>query len=476
MDSTFSFLGLVILVVELVGVYSAVHAILFTRTSQGAIAWAFPLVLFPFAAVPLYWVFGGKKFEGYVCARREGELRLKHITEELSQYSEEFTSGLEHPVDDLKVVEKLAALPFTKHNQVELLVDGPDTFAAIFEGIQSAQDYILIQFFIIHDDEIGRELQKHLLAKLKAGVRVYFLYDGIGCYKLPNEYLRLLIDAGAKVSSFRNSTGWRTRFQLNFRNHRKIVLVDGRSAYVGGHNVGDEYMGRSQRFGHWRDTHVKLTGPAVQCVQLSFLEDWYCATHEAPKLVWEPQSAADGDKDTIVIASGPADELETCSLFFVQAIHSARRRLWITSPYFVPDAQVIAALQLAALRGVDVRILLPEKPDHLLVYLSGFSFVEETEPAGVKFYRYQPGFLHQKVILVDDQFAAVGTANLDNRSFRLNFELTIATLDKDFAAEVAAMLETDFANSRLTGADELRARPWWFKVAVQVSRLMAPVQ
>ena len=150
--------------------------------------------------------------------------------------------------------------------------------------------------------------------------------------------------------------------------------------------------------------------------------------------------------------------------------------MWITSPYFVPDAQVIAALQLAALRGVDVRILLPEKPDHVLVYLSGFSFVEETEPAGVKFYRYQPGFLHQKVMLVDDQFAVVGTANLDNRSFRLNFEIMIATLDKSFAAEVQKMLETDFANSRLTGADELRTRPRGSRWRCRSSRLMAPVQ
>ncbi len=468
--------GMVIIFVELLGVYSAYHAVLYTRTSQGAIAWVFPLILFPWLALPLYWVFGRSKFEGYVSARREEDLNLRHIVDELSSYSEQFISTLSHSADDLRVLEQLAKLPFTKHNHAELLIDGEATFDAIFAGIDSARDYVLVQFFIIHDDQIGRKLQERLLAKLRDGVRVYLLYDGIGCYKLPNEYLRKLTDAGAEVSSFRTTGGFRARFQLNFRNHRKIVIIDGHTAYVGGHNVGDEYLGRDERFGHWRDTHVKLAGPSVQCAQLSFVEDWYWATHEAPTLNWTPQAAEQGDKDILVVPSGPADELETCGMFFVHAIHSARHRVWITSPYFVPDAQVICALQLAALRGVDVRILLPEKPDHVLVYLSGFSFIEETEPAGVQFYRYGPGFLHQKVMLIDEDFAAVGTANLDNRSFRLNFEITIAALDQPFAAEVKKMLEADFSHSRLTSADEMQDRPWWFPVAVKLSRLMAPIQ
>jgi len=193
-------------------------------------------------------------------------------------------------------------------------------------------------------------------------------------------------------------------------------------------------------------------------------------------LNWDPEAADGGEQEVLALASGPADPFETCGLFFVHAIHSARHRVWIASPYFVPDAQVIAALQLAALRGVDVRVMLPEKPDHVLVYLSAFSFIEETEAAGVKIYRYQPGFLHQKVILVDDEFAAVGTANLDNRSFRLNFEITIAAADARFAAEVRAMLEEDFAACRLVKSEDLTGRSFWFRLAVSVSRLMAPIQ
>jgi cardiolipin synthase A/B len=252
--------------------------------------------------------------------------------------------------------------------------------------------------------------------------------------------------------------------------------VDGRVAFVGGLNVGDEYMGRNPKIGPWRDTHVRIVGPAVHAVQLSFFEDWYWATLQTPALDWNPRPAAGGQQDVLVLPTGPADDLETCSLFFVQAINAARHCVWIASPYFVPDPQVLCALQLAALRGVDVRIVLPNNPDHLLVYLSGFSFLEEAERAKMRIYRYEPGFMHHKVILVDDDLAAVGTANLDNRSFRLNFEITILVHDRTFAAEVRRMFEQDFTKCHVAKRDDLAGRPFWFKVAVRVARLMAPLQ
>jgi cardiolipin synthase len=235
-------------------------------------------------------------------------------------------------------------------------------------------------------------------------------------------------------------------------------------------------MGRSAEFGPWRDTHICVRGPAVQAAQFAFIEDWYWATHQIPELSWSPQRSVSGDKNVLVIPSGPADALETCGLFFLHAIHSAKRRVWIASPYFVPDPKVVAALQIAALRGVDVRILLPERADHVLVWLSSYSYFNETEPYGVRLYRYQPGFLHQKVMLVDDDTAAVGTANLDNRSFRLNFEFTLLIVDQAFGRQVSEMLERDFANSRVVGQDELNAKPIWFKFAVRFARLMAPIQ
>jgi len=211
-------------------------------------------------------------------------------------------------------------------------------------------------------------------------------------------------------------------------------------------------------------------------VQFAFIEDWYWATHGVPELNWSPKRANTGDKNVLVIPSGPADDLETCGLFFLHAIHSAKRRVWIASPYFVPDPKVVAALQIAALRGVDVRILLPEKADHILVWLSSFSYYGETEPYGVRLFRYLPGFLHEKVMLVDDDVATVGTANLDNRSFRLNFEITLMVVDAAFGARVKAMFEEDFARSRLVVQGELDAQSVWFNFGVRVARLAAPIQ
>ncbi len=458
------------------GVVLAVDAVMTVRTSQGSIAWIVSLLTMPYVAVPLYWVFGRTKYYGYIDARRTETKDMQPIVERVVAELTEFVVHLDDEQMNFRVMEELAAMPFTRHNDAQLLIDGEQTFSALFQAIESAETYVLAQFFIIKDDQLGLEFKALLMRKARLGVRVYLLYDEIGCIRLPGGYLKELKSAGVDVSPFNTTKGIRNRFQLNFRNHRKVVVVDGRCVFTGGLNIGDEYMGRSAEFGPWRDTHICVRGPAVQAAQFAFIEDWYWATHQIPELSWSPQRSVSGDKNVLVIPSGPADALETCGLFFLHAIHSAKRRVWIASPYFVPDPKVVAALQIAALRGVDVRILLPERADHVLVWLSSYSYFNETEPYGVRLYRYQPGFLHQKVMLVDDDTAAVGTANLDNRSFRLNFEFTLLIVDQAFGRQVSEMLERDFANSRVVGQDELNAKPIWFKFAVRFARLMAPIQ
>jgi len=332
-----------------------------------------------------------------------------------------------------------------------------------------------VQFFIIKDDLLGRRFKAALMQKAAEGIRVYLLFDEIGCHKLPQAYVDDLRNAGAKVHAFHTTKGRANRFQLNFRNHRKIVVVDGVVAYVGGHNVGDEYLGKSARFSAWRDTHVEVKGPVVQAVQFSFLEDWYWASSRIPELNWKLLPAKDSDILVQLVATGPADRLDTCELLFVHAIQSARRRLWIASPYFVPDASLISALQLAALRGVDVRILIPEKPDHLLVYWASFSYYEQVLPLGIQLFRYQAGFMHQKAMIVDDQIAAIGTANFDNRSFRLNFEITLLFDDRNFAGDVETMLADDFARSRRVTMADFEQRSFFFKLAARSSRLLSPI-
>ena len=366
---------------------------------------------------------------------------------------------------------RLGSLPPAHGNAIDLLINGKATFKSLFKAIDRARDYILVNFFIVKNDRVGTAFKDALIRKARAGVRVYFLFDEIGSHKLARSYLREMREAGIVYSSFGTNRYWWSRFQLNFRNHRKIVVVDGREAFLGGLNVGDEYLGMSARFGAWRDTHLAIRGPAVQAVQLAFLEDWFWAADDVPAVSADIVPDV-RNQELQILPTGPADPQDSWQLFVIEAANLARERLWITSPYFVPDTGALSALQAAALRGVDVRILLPEKADHLLVYLSSFSFYEATMPVRVKLYRYTAGFLHQKVLLSDKQ-AAVGTANLDNRSFRLNFEITAFSTDPTFVREVEGMLEKDFAQARPATLDDFRSRSFMFRAACRAARLLA---
>ena len=464
-----------LIVFHAVGVLNAIHALLKVRTPQAAIGWAVGLVTVPYFAIPLYWIFGRAKFIGYRCAESDATGPLHDAAQQANAALAPFAidTGVAYGLDRWGRV--VTTLPATRGNHVELLIDGDATFDAIFAAIDSARDYLLVQFFIIHDDTLGRQLQQRLIARARAGVRIYLLYDEVGCHRLSRHWLRELAENGVHVEGFKTTRGWGNRLQLNFRNHRKLVIVDGCEALTGGLNVGDEYLGRGKRFGPWRDTHLRIRGPAVQAAQLAFVEDWHWATDQVPDLCWTPAPAA-ADQRAVVLATGPADENERCSFAFIRAVNSARTRLWISSPYFVPDATVLTALQLAALRGVEVRIMLPSRADHILPFLSSYSYYESLASAGIQLWRYQPGFLHQKAILVDSQLAAVGSVNVDYRSFHLNFELVVMVSDEPFCRQVETMMLADFARSLRIDLAEYRSRPWWFKTAVRLSRLLSPVQ
>lgn len=465
-----------VVVIEIVGILSAVHAVMSVRTPQGAIAWAVSLVTFPYVSVPAYWIFGRNKFNGYVLARQKD---IESLSDTIRQANAQLNvSAVDRTLrrGAIRAAETLARSPLTDGNVAELLIDGQETFDSIFDGIDAAESYVLVQFYIIRDDQLGRELQDRLIRAAERGVQVSFLYDEIGSAGLSNDYRQRFLDVGIIPRPFHSRKGSGNRFQLNFRNHRKNVVVDGKIAWIGGHNVGDEYMGRDLGFGNWRDTHVRIEGPAVIGAQLAFVEDWRWATDTMlENMNWIPTRAQQSNMRVLVIPTGPADEMESASLLFTGAINAARQRVWIASPYFVPDDAVVQALQLAGLRGVDVRILIPEKADSKLVTLAAYAFFDQLKVAGVEFYRYQDGFLHQKVVVVDESFATVGTSNFDNRSFRLNFEITAAIADPEFAADVARMLESDFENARLMERDEYDKKPLWFKFAVRTANLTAPV-
>lgn len=460
---------------QVIGFATSIKAIMETRTPQGAIAWAVALNTIPLLAVPAYFIFGRTKFSGYVHSRREKTQQTSPVARKLLEDLEKYRLQIDAREHEKLLLESLAKMPFTTNNRAELLIDGKATFEAIFKAIEQAQNYVLIQFYIIRKDGMGKRLRDALLIKAKAGVRCYVLFDEVGSGHL-RSYSAELRAGGVEIMAFNTTKGFTNRFQINFRNHRKIVITDGRLAFVGGHNLGDEYIGLDQKNGPWRDTHVEVEGPVVQCVQVSWLEDWQWATGNTPELNWEPARAPDTNTAALCLPSGPADTLETATLFFLFAINAARERLWIASPYFVPDEQFISALQLAALRGVDVRILIPERPDNELVRLSGFSYFHQTMPLGIKWYRHQRGFMHQKVVLVDEDYCAIGTANFDNRSFRLNFEITMGFADHIMARKVETMLENDFKHSKIVSQEEITDWSFWLRLRVRVARLLAPIQ
>lgn len=463
-------------VVHLIGFFSSIDAVMSTRTAQGTIAWALSLNFIPIVAVPAYWVFGRGRFQGYVTLRQVTDSELAHLWQELRERLETRRfSDFRVPEASL-AGEAMAKMPMMTENRVDLLIDGEATFDSILAGIDEAKEYIVIQFYIVHDDELGRTVKDHLIAKAKQGVRVYYLYDEIGSYDLPESHIKEVRDAGALMHDFHTRKGPGNRFQLNFRNHRKIVVVDGRIAWVGGHNVGDEYMGRDPKIGRWRDTHVRIEGPAAAGAQLSFAEDWNWATDQLPELDWSMHPAPDGNANVLILPTGPADEYETAALMFTHVINTAKERVWIASPYFVPEEGIVHALQLACLRGVDVRILIPDKSDNVMADMAAASFFEDLAAAGITFYRFTDGFLHAKSVLVDDLSAGIGTANFDNRSFRLNFEIMAFVAEPAFIELVKDMFEADFANSRVMEPGEFNARSFWYRLGARLSRLTAPVQ
>ncbi len=539
--------GSLIALAHVLGILAAFHAIAYARTSQGAIAWAVALIAMPYLTVIPYLFLGSSRFAGYVDARRLGNQRMRTQARDAHWAGHADDGGYAATLlgaNAVRAMTYLADMPFVAGNSVRLLVNGKATFDAIFDAIDKAEHYIAIQFFIVRDDPLGWALRDKLLARAAAGVNVYFLYDGIGSYDLSRSYVASLREGGVAVREFATRK-FINRFQINFRNHRKIVVVDGLRAFVGGHNVGVEYLGEKPPLSPWRDTHIELRGPAVANVQFAFLEDWYWVTQRLPEFEVPTSVAAevaehlaqidelvsrdvaasellldddndadpDADNDTDndaagalpdftatasnvvaqiarrrpgyrpgtpnmrcqVIATGPADRQETASLFFVEAINAARHRVWITTPYFIPDEAVFAALRLAVMRGVDVRIMIPSRRDHFVVFEASMLHAHDALKSGIRIYRYRPGFLHQKVMLIDDRAASVGTANLDNRSFRLNFELIVLAVDREFAAKVEAMLVEDFAHCFEIDRTEYSGAPAWRRLTMTIARLFSPI-
>lgn len=469
-----------VLVMHGMAIMLALRAVATARTPQGAVGWAVFLIVMPYLGILGYFVFGDFRYPRTVRARQLSEMAAR-----MRQQALHPPGGGNEPDPSRRRLfagfERLAGRAFSPGNRAVLMSDSRAVFESLFATIGEARRYVLIETYILRDDGLGRALQDLLLKKSAEGVRICILYDPFGSYGLHADYIARMRAGGIEIVNFHARHPER-RFALsrvNFRNHRKIAVIDGRVAFTGGYNIGDEYIGRNPKLGPWRDTMIRVEGPITAEMQLHFAEDWHWATGEVPDLDW-PEPAADASQLTaeagagLVLASGPSDAQETGTLFFSHAITAARRRIWIASPYFTPDTGLMQALRLAALRGVDVRILMAGRRDHWLVWLAAFAFIEAMRGSSVRVWRYGEGFMHQKVVLVDDEIAAIGSHNLDSRSCRLNFELSAVFADQDLAQEVSRMLEADFARAALYDRP-LAEAPLWLRLAAPVARLFAPL-
>ncbi len=366
---------------------------------------------------------------------------------------------------------------FTSDNNVRLYFSGEDKFEDLLKSIAGAKDYVHMEYYIFNDDNLGNEVMEALARKASEGIEVKLLIDGMGSRKLGRSLTNVLREAGGEVVYFFPPFIPVFNVRINYRNHRKICIIDGKEAYLGGFNVGDEYLGLSRKFGYWRDTHIRIEGSAISSIQWQFFLDWRFASGEEIRGC-QSYIGDRGENDQIgiqIVSSGPDSKWPSIKDGYLKMINNAENRLYIETPYFIPDDSIFEALKIAGLSGLDVRVMIPNKPDHPFVYWAGLSYIGELLEAGVRFYTYERGFLHSKVIIMDDLVSTVGTANLDIRSFKLNFEINAFLYDKDINQQLAERFIRDLDNCREITMETYKSRSRIIKIKESISRLLSPI-
>jgi cardiolipin synthase len=452
------------------------HILRHRRDPRGMLAWILALLLLPVVGLVLFLLIGGMPVQRKVRKRRR---RRRLIEPVLSRRPRD--PALEHvdaaaPSSLTRLASRVAGCPVTRGNDLAIYHDAEATFLALSLAIEAARAHIHLQYYIFADDETGLAVRDLLVRRARAGVEVRLLLDAVGCWRLSRAFLRPLREAGAKVAFFLPWRPWARRLSLNCRNHRKLVVIDGRLGFTGSQNIGDEYLGRRRQLGPWRDTHLRLRGPAVAQLQEVFVEDWHFATGEtlSPEACF-PEPLREGDRDVQIVPSGPDRRPNVMHQLLSAAVWDARRHIDLLTPYFVPDHAMIVALESAACRNVRVRLILPSKSDHWLVLWAGRSSYDELLDAGVEIYEYAAGMLHSKVVVVDDRWAMVGSANMDVRSFRINFELTTILYDAGAAQQLHADFDALRAASRRVQRADVRGWSYPQTLAAGLARLATPL-
>ncbi len=452
------------------------------RNIDNTLTWIVILVLVPPVGFILYAMFGRSIAKKNMFRVKEKEDKV--IKDKILESYVEIESNLDPYLDENKdIIYTLANsnnAHFTADNDVDIYPESNMFFNSLLEELKKAEEYINIQFYIFKDDRIGKEIIEILKEKAQSGVEVRLLYDAVGGRNLSRKAVKEMKEAGVQVANFFPSFLNIINFNINFRNHRKIVVIDGKVGFVGGFNVGDEYLGRDPKFGEWRDTHIRLTGSCVIDLSMRFLLDWRYTTKEnldLAKYFTKKREKSTGNVGIQIVSSGPdITELDEIKYGYMKMIQKARDYVYIQSPYLILDKTLMETLKVACLSGVDVRIMIPSKPDHPFVYWASYSYAGELLNYGAKIYTYGgDAFLHAKTIVYDDSVASIGTANMDIRSFELNFEVNAFIYSEEKAKEQRMIFERDIENSREITKEIYESRSTYIKIKESISRLLSPV-
>ncbi|WP_172370705.1 cardiolipin synthase [Sporosarcina jiandibaonis] len=480
-----NFISFTVTAILVLNIFLAI-ALIFLERRDATSTWAWLMVLFfiPFFGFFIYLMLG-RRFREKHLFRWEG--RSKIGIDQLINYQIE---AIEDNTLDFRIKEtekhkdminlhlRNNHAVLTQDNDVEVFNDGAAKFTALIEDLENAKDHIHFQYYIVRLDNLGKRLLDVLIQKAKQGVQVRLLYDDMGSRGVHKRHFRELIRHGGQVEAFFPSILPLINPRLNYRNHRKIVVIDGRIGYIGGFNVGDEYLGLKKRFGYWRDTHLRIEGSAVHPIQTRFILDWNQASANQDieyNDAFFPAIPQKGSVSMQIVSSGPDSEWEQIKDGYLKMIFRAEKYIYIQTPYFIPDVSFVDALRIACLSGVDVRIMIPNKPDHMFVYWATYANVGYLLKAGAKIYIYDNGFLHSKQIVIDDEVSTVGTANIDVRSFKLNFEVNAFIYDRDKSHELAELFEQDMLLSTELTLDLYNKRSTMIKLKESIANLISPI-
>ncbi|WP_321504384.1 cardiolipin synthase [uncultured Methanoregula sp.] len=473
----------IILAIVLLNICFGISIVFFERkTPEIALAWLTVLVFIPLLGFLLYLAFGQNFYRARLFRiKAEDDKKVQElVTEQLSEVARlETRSTDERESKFLRVIRMLLVSNraiVSNNNTIEIYTNGQDKFRALFAAIDQAKDFVHVEYYYISPDGLGTEMVTHLTKKAKEGVEVRVLVDGLPFSVVPPSFWKPFIDAGGKKAVFFPGFFRFINFRFNNRNHRKIVVIDGKTAFCGGFNVGDEYVGKKE-LGCWRDTHVRINGDAAHLLELRFLLDWNYASKDRVEMLprYFPKTGGTGSAAVQIVSSGPDHQHNQIKLAYLHLINTATESVYIQTPYFVPDSSLIDSLRLAAQSGIDVKIMIPCKPDHMFVYAVNHAFIADLLDAGVKAYTYDDGFIHAKTLVIDGLVASVGSANWDVRSFKLNFETNALIYNPAYAKKLREIFEDDLKHSTEITPESLKKRPLMEKVWEPVARLFSPV-